>query len=66
MPSFAEALPERTRWDIAFYLFAERWPPCARQPLPTLNASDLAYLSDFDLWQKYGWGSAPCLRRNFR
>ena len=70
MPSFAETLPERTRWDIAFYLFAERWPPCPPRPLPTplptLAASDLAYLSDFDLWKKFGWGSAPCLRRNFR
>jgi mono/diheme cytochrome c family protein len=66
MPSFADALPERARWDIAFYLFAERWPHCVPRSLPTLAASDLAYLSDFDLWQKYGWGSAPCLRRNFR
>jgi high-affinity iron transporter len=68
MPSFAEALPERTRWDIAFYLFAERWPPClaaAAHPAPSLAASELAHLSDFDLWRRYGWGSSPCLRRNF-
>jgi high-affinity iron transporter len=66
MPSFAEALSESARWDIAFYLFADLWPPCTPHPLPVLFAADLAYLSDFDLWQKYGWGSAPCLRRNFR
>ena len=69
MPSFAEALPESARWDIAFYLFADLWPPCTPRQLPTLPAlpaSDLAYLSDRDLWEKYGWGSAACLRRNFR
>ena len=66
MPSFAEALPESARWDIAFYLFADLWPACTPRPLPTLSAGDLAYLSDRDLWQKYGWGAAPCLRRNFR
>ena len=69
MPSFAEVLPESARWDIAFYLFADLWPPCAPRRLPTLPAlpaADLAYLSDRDLWQKYGWGSAACLRRNFR
>jgi mono/diheme cytochrome c family protein len=67
MPSFAEALPESARWDIAFYLFADLWPPCApTRPLPTLPAAELAYLSDRQLWEKYGWGSAPCLRRNFR
>ena len=67
MPSFSEALPESARWDIAFYLFADLWPPCApTKPLPTLPAADLSYLSDRDLWEKYGWGSAACLRRNFR
>jgi mono/diheme cytochrome c family protein len=66
MPSFAEALPESARWDIAFYLFADLWPPCTPRDLPALPASDLAYLSDRDLWQRFGWGSAPCLRRNFR
>ncbi len=68
MPAFAESLPESDRWDIAFYLFAERWPPCAAataRPAPSLTASELAHLSDYDLWRLYGWGSAPCLRRNF-
>jgi len=66
MPSFAEALPESARWDIAFYLFADLWPPCTPRDLPALPAADLAHLSDRDLWQKYGWGSAACLRRDFR
>jgi high-affinity iron transporter len=43
MPAFAETLSERGRWDVAFYLLADRWPPCesprwsplARPPRPT-------------------------------
>jgi len=66
MPSFADTLPESDRWDIAFYLFAAQWPPCATNALPTLSASELAYLSDYNLWQRYGWGAAACLRRNIR
>ena len=66
MPSFADALPESARWDIAFYLFADLWPPCTPRDLPALPAADLAYLSDRDLWEKFGWGSAACLRRDFR
>jgi high-affinity iron transporter len=67
MPSFAETLPADRRWDIAFYLFADRWPPCRPdKPLPSLSAIELAHLSDYDLWRRYGWGAAPCLRRSFR
>jgi high-affinity iron transporter len=67
MPSFAEALPAERRWDIAFYLFADRWPACAAATsLPSLTASALAHRSDYDLWKRYGWGSAACLRRRFR
>ena len=66
MPSFAETLSADRRWDLAFYLFAERWPTCATsKPLPSLPATELAHLSDEDLWRRYGWGSAPCLRRRF-
>jgi mono/diheme cytochrome c family protein len=66
MPSFSESLPEDRRWDVAFYLFADRWPACLPgKPLPSLSAVELAGLSDEDLWRRYGWGSAPCLRRNF-
>jgi high-affinity iron transporter len=67
MPSFSETLSEDLRWDIAFYLFADRWPPCtAGRPLPQLPATELAHLSDYDLWRRFGWGTAPCLRRRFR
>ena len=69
MPSFAETLSDADRWDIAFYLFADRWPACAEsgsarwQPLP---AAALAHMSDADIWRADGWGAAACLRRNFR
>src|SRR5579871_1692461 len=67
MPSFSETLSEDLRWDIAFYLFADRWPPCGGdRPLPELPAAELAHLSDYDLWRRFGWGTAPCLRRRFR
>ena len=60
MPSFAETLPESARSDIAFYLFADLWPACTpARPLPILPASELAYLSDRDLWEKHGRGAAP-------
>ena len=66
MPSFAETLSADRRWDVAFYLFAARWPACADDPkLPSLAAADLAQASDYDLWRRYGWGAAPCLRRSF-
>jgi high-affinity iron transporter len=67
MPSFSETLSEDRRWDVAFYLFADPWPPCAGdRPLPALTGSELAHLSDYDLWVRFGWGAAPCLRRRFR
>lgn len=67
MPSFSETLPDDRRWDVAFYLFADRWPACTGdRPLPELPAAELAHLSDFDLWRRFGWGAAPCLRRRFR
>ncbi len=67
MPSFAETLSEGERWDIAFFLLADRWPPCAEEsrwaPQP---AATLAHMSDADIWRADGWGAAACLRRNFR
>jgi mono/diheme cytochrome c family protein len=67
MPSFSETLSEDQRWDIAFYLFAEPWPSCTEgRTLPPLSAAELAHLSDYDLWRRFGWGAAPCLRRQFR
>jgi len=64
MPSFAEGLTESERWDIVFYLFAERWPPCTK-PLPPMSARDLALLGDFELGNSFGYGAAACLRRDF-
>jgi len=66
MPSFAETLSEADRWDIAFYLFADRWPPRGDALWPPLPAATLAHLSDADIWRADGWGAAACLRRNFR
>jgi len=64
MPSFEEGLTPQERWDIVFYLFAERWPPCTK-PLPPIRADELAALGDFELGNKFGYGAAACLRRDF-
>jgi mono/diheme cytochrome c family protein len=66
MPSFAETLTDGDRWDIAFHLFADRWPPCASSRWSPLPAATLAHMSDADIWRADGWGAAACLRRNFR
>ncbi|HXJ23337.1 MAG TPA: cytochrome c [Polyangia bacterium] len=66
MPSFAETLSASDRWDIAFHLFADRWPPCASARWPPLPATALAHMSDADIWRTDGWGAAACQRRNFR
>jgi hypothetical protein len=67
MPSFADTLSPQSRWEIAFYLFAERWPPCTNAGHYTaLSAADLASFSDHDIWRMNGWGAAACLRRTFR
>jgi mono/diheme cytochrome c family protein len=62
MPSFETGLTDLQRWDIVFYLFAERWPPCT-QRLPPLRADELAVLGDYELSKKFGYGAAACLRR---
>ncbi len=64
MPSFELGLTESQRWDIVFYLFAERWPPCGK-PLPPIGADELAMMGDFELGNRYGYGAAACLRRDF-
>jgi mono/diheme cytochrome c family protein len=64
MPSFEEGLSPEERWDIAFFLSAERWPPCSKE-LPPISASELALLGDFDLSNRFGYAAAACLRRNF-
>jgi mono/diheme cytochrome c family protein len=65
MPSFEEGLSVAERWDVVFYLFAERWPPC-KKPLPPISAGELAISGDFELGNKFGYGAAACLRREFR
>ena len=64
MPSFETGLTDLQRWDIVFYLFAERWPPCTER-LPPLRADELSVLGDYELSKKYGYGAAACLRRDF-
>jgi hypothetical protein len=68
MPAFDPGLSARDRWDIVFYLFAVRWPPCAARPparLARLPADELALLGDFELGNRFGYGAAACLRRDF-
>ena len=64
MPSFEEGLTPAERWGIVFHLFAERWPPCMK-PLPPIGADELAISGDFELGNKFGYGAAACLRREF-
>ena len=66
MPSFADTLSASDRWDIAFHLLADRWPPCISTPAPPLSAAAAAHTSDYDIWKAHGYGAAACLRRNFR
>ena len=66
MPSFAESLSASARWEIAFYLFADGWPPCASMQWPPLSPAVAAHTSDYDIWKMYGYGPAACLRRHFR
>jgi mono/diheme cytochrome c family protein len=64
MPSFEQGLSAPERWDVIFWLFAERWPPCTK-PLPPVRADQLAVLGDFELGNQFGYGAASCLRRDF-
>ena len=64
MPSFEEGLSVPERWDVVFWLFAERWPPCTK-PLPPIGSDRLAVLGDFELGNQFGYGAAACLRRDF-
>ncbi|MCA1828626.1 MAG: cytochrome c [Myxococcales bacterium] len=65
MPSFGDALSVQDRWDVVFWLFAERWPPCARKDAAMLSASELAVSSDFDLSNKVPYDAIACVRWNF-
>lgn len=62
MPAFDVGLSDAQRWDIVFWLFAERWPPCGMRVQP-IALEELAISSDFDLSNKYPYGAAACLRR---
>lgn len=64
MPSFEEGLSAEERWDVAFFLSAERWPPCSKK-LPPISAGELALLGDYQLSNRFGYAAAACLRRNF-
>ena len=64
MPSFEHGLTTAERWDVVFHLFAERWPPCPK-PLPPIRADELALAGDFELGNRFGYGAAACLRRDF-
>jgi hypothetical protein len=64
MPAFEDGLTEMQRWDIVFYLSAERWPPCEKS-LPPIRSDELALSGDFELGNKFGYGAAACLRRDF-
>jgi mono/diheme cytochrome c family protein len=64
MPAFEEGLSANDRWDIAFYLFAQRWPQC-QDTVPPLRADELALLGDFELSNMFKYGAAACLRRQF-
>ena len=64
MPSFEHGLSAAERWDVVFHLFAERWPPCTK-PLPPIRADELALAGDFELGNRFGYGAAACLRRDF-
>jgi mono/diheme cytochrome c family protein len=64
MPGFADSLSAQERWDVVFWLFAMRWPPCVKE-VPPLSASVLAVSSDFDLSNKFAYDDISCLRRRF-
>lgn len=71
MPAFDEGLSAAERWDIVFFLFAERWPACAepqrvRLAGARLDTDDLALAGDFELGNRFFYGAAACLRRDYR
>ena len=66
MPSFGDTVSAQERWDIVFWLFAQRWPPCAVKDAPVPPASELALSSDFDLSNRMPYDAIACARRTFR
>jgi high-affinity iron transporter len=61
MPAFG-TLDEKQRWDLAFYVFSLRQPPCDHAP-PRVSLDRLANRSDVDLAKAVGAGEVACLRR---
>lgn len=61
MPSFS-VMSEQERWDLAFYVFTLRQPPCTRAP-PRASLEELATSSDAQLAARYGAEALACLRR---
>jgi high-affinity iron transporter len=60
MAPFA-SLDEKERWDLAFYLFTLRQPPCDHAPA-RLTLDVLANRSDGDLVRSHGASEVACLR----
>jgi high-affinity iron transporter len=57
-----EALDEKQRWALAFYVFSLRQPACANAPR-RVSLDRLANSSDSDLARTEGAGEVACLRR---
>lgn len=64
MPSF-DALDDKQRWALAFYVFSLRQPGCDHVP-PRASLDSLANRSDEDLARSYGATEVACLRRSMR
>jgi mono/diheme cytochrome c family protein len=65
MPAFGDTMSVQDRWDVVFYLFAVRWPPCTRDA-PAMTAAKLAISSDFDLSGQVPYAAIGFVRRNFK
>lgn len=62
MPSYS-TLTEDERWELAFFVFAMRQPPCDHKP-PRASLELLATSSDPRLAAQFGASQLACLRRN--
>ena len=61
MPSFS-MVEEKDRWDLAFFIFTLRQPPCDHAP-SVLSLETLATSNDADLANRSNAGEVSCLRR---
>jgi len=64
MPAFA-GLSDPERWNLAFFIFTLRQPPCPKdsEPPPNVGLRALATLTDVELAQGHGEKAVACLRR---